>query len=78
MKEVTFGQYYPVSSFVHKMDARVKILLSIAYIVAVFLIKEFFFWGFAVATAFLSVFAIVVNCKCVIVKYHSCSRGPAA
>ena len=53
MKEVTFGQYYPVESFVHKMDARIKILLSIAYIVAVFLIKEFFFWGFAVAVGFI-------------------------
>ena len=30
MKDVSFGQYYPVKSFVHKMDARVKILLSIA------------------------------------------------
>ena len=36
MKDVTFGQYFPTNSFVHKMDARAKILLSIAYIVAVF------------------------------------------
>ena len=55
MKEVTFGQYYPVKSFVHQMDARIKILLSIAYIVAVFLIKEFCFLGFAVAGAFVLV-----------------------
>ena len=53
MKEVAFGQYYPVSSFIHKMDARVKILLSIAYIVAVFLVKEFYFWGFAVALGYI-------------------------
>lgn len=53
MREVTFGQYYPTTSFVHKMDARVKILLSIAYIVAVFLIKEFYFYGFAVAGGFV-------------------------
>ena len=36
MKDVTFGNYYPAASFVHKMDARVKILGVIAYIVAVF------------------------------------------
>ncbi|MBO5286238.1 MAG: energy-coupling factor transporter transmembrane protein EcfT [Clostridia bacterium] len=53
MREVTFGQYYPVSSFVHKMDARIKILLTIAYIVAVFLVKEFYFLGYAIATLFL-------------------------
>ena len=37
MREVAFGQYYPVKSFVHNMDARAKIVLSIAYIVAVFI-----------------------------------------
>lgn len=46
MKDVAFGQYYPVKSFVHNMDARIKILLSIAYIVAVFLVKQFHFLGF--------------------------------
>ena len=50
---VAFGQYYQTKSFVHSMDARVKILLSIAYIVAVFLIKEFYFYGFAVAGGFV-------------------------
>jgi energy-coupling factor transport system permease protein len=58
MREVTFGQYYPVSSFVHKMDARIKILLTIAYIVAVFLVKEFYFLGYAVGVAFLLIACI--------------------
>lgn len=56
MKDVAFGQYYPTQSFVHKMDARVKILLAIAYIVAVFLVKsepEFYFLGFAACFLFV-------------------------
>ena len=56
MKDVSFGQYYPARSFVHKMDARVKILLAIAYIVAVFLVKsepEFYFLGFAACFLFV-------------------------
>ena len=53
MKDVSFGQYYNTTSFVHKMDARVKILLSIAYIVAVFLVKEFHFYGFLAAFLFI-------------------------
>ena len=56
MKDVSFGQYYPTQSFVHKMDARVKILLSIAYIVAVFLVKsepQFHFLGFAACLLFV-------------------------
>ena len=62
MREVGFGQYYPSHSFVHKMDARVKILAIIAYIVAVFLVKQFYFLGFlacfvfvVVATAFAKI-----------------------
>lgn len=39
--DVTFGQYYNAKSFVHKTDPRIKILLLIAYIVAVFLAGNF-------------------------------------
>lgn len=57
MKDVTFGQYYPVKSFVHKMDARIKLLMTIAYIVAVFLVKEmngfYQFMGFALCLIFV-------------------------
>lgn len=41
LNDVAFGQYYPVDSFIHRMDARSKILLSIAYMVAIFLVKSF-------------------------------------
>ncbi len=51
MNDVTFGQYYPAKSFVHSMDPRAKIVLSIAYIVAIFLANNFF--GLAAVTLFL-------------------------
>ena len=35
--EMTLGQFFPGHSLLHRMDPRVKILLSIAYIVAIFL-----------------------------------------
>lgn len=41
LSDVTFGQYYPSESFVHKLDPRTKILLLIAYIVMVFVAKNF-------------------------------------
>jgi len=53
MKDVSFGQYYPAESFVHKMDPRVKILAAIAYIVAVFLVSPFHFLGFAACLFFV-------------------------
>ena len=37
LKDITLGQYYPGNSFVHKLDPRVKIVLLIAVIVAIFL-----------------------------------------
>ena len=47
MKDVTFGQYYPANSIVHNLNPAVKIFLTIAYIVAVFMVKQFYFLGFA-------------------------------
>lgn len=37
MKSITLGQYYSVDSPIHRLDPRVKIVLSILYIVIVFL-----------------------------------------
>ena len=37
LNDITLGQYYPGDSAVHRLDPRVKILLLIALIVAIFL-----------------------------------------
>ncbi len=39
LSNITMGQYYPVESPVHRLDPRTKLLLTIAYIVIVFLAK---------------------------------------
>ena len=44
LKDITIGQYYPSESAVHNLDPRLKILLTLVYIVAIFFIKNF--WGF--------------------------------
>lgn len=54
MREVSFGQYYPTQSFVHRCDPRAKILFLIGYIVAIFLAKNFYALG-ACAALFLVV-----------------------
>lgn len=36
IKDITIGQYFPVNSFVHRIDPRVKILLTCLYITMVF------------------------------------------
>ncbi len=58
MREVAFGQFLPNNSFVHKMDARFKILAVIAYIVAVFLVKSFHFLGFGACFLFVLIATI--------------------
>jgi len=40
LRDVTLGQYFPGRSVFHRADPRAKILLGIAYIVAVFLCRE--------------------------------------
>ncbi len=42
LKDITIGQYFPGDTFVHKLDPRVKILISIIFIVALFFIKDFY------------------------------------
>jgi len=54
MRDVSFGQYYPANSFVHKCDPRTKLLFLIAYIVAIFISQNFYALG-ACAAAFLLV-----------------------
>ena len=36
LKDITFGQYYPGDSVIHKMDPRMKLILIIVYIVMLF------------------------------------------
>lgn len=56
MSNVSFGQYYPANSFVHKCDPRQKILFLIIFIVAVSLSTTFYALG---ACALLLALAIV-------------------
>ena len=54
MKNITLGQYYPVDSWVHRLDPRVKILLTIAMIVAVFMVKSLVGYGLILGFVYLS------------------------
>ena len=51
LSNITMGQYYPVDSCVHRLDPRVKLILTIVFIVAVFMAKTFL--GYAVILGFV-------------------------
>ena len=40
MSGISFGQYYPASSLLHKLDPRIKIILTILYIVCSFICQN--------------------------------------
>ena len=41
IKDITIGQYIPGETFVHKLDPRTKILLSILFIISLFVVDKF-------------------------------------
>lgn len=59
LNDVTFGQYYPAQSFVHKLDPRVKLLFLIAYIVMLFVAKSFY--GLALCALILIIATIAAR-----------------
>ena len=40
MKGISFGQYYPANSLLHRLDPRSKVILAVLYIVCTFLCKN--------------------------------------
>ncbi len=52
IQNITLGQYFPGNSLVHKMDPRIKLLLSIGLIVIIFFIHTIY--GYVCLLAFLA------------------------
>lgn len=53
MKGITVGQYYPGKSLIHKMDPRIKIVLTMIFILLIFFCKNF--WALGLMCGFLLV-----------------------
>ena len=51
LRDITLGQYYPSDSKVHHLDPRLKIILTLAYIVSLFFIKDY--WGYVYCAVIL-------------------------
>lgn len=52
LRDITLGQYFPGNSWVHSLDARIKIITTIVYIVALFIVDNFY--GFIISAAALA------------------------
>ena len=59
LNDVTFGQYYPANSFVHRLDPRFKLLALIAFIVMLFVANNFY----ALAACAVLLFAAIAAAR---------------
>lgn len=57
MRDISFGQYYPVKSFIHSLDARIKILVTFLFMISVFFIVSYtmFVFMFLAVTVVIAV-----------------------
>lgn len=51
IRDITIGQYYPTNSVIHRLDPRVKIVCTLAYLISLFLFKSVLVY--AISTLFL-------------------------
>lgn len=59
LKDITIGQYLPGESFIHKLDPRTKIIISLMFVVSLFIVNKFV--GYIIVVSFLA--AIIINAK---------------
>ena len=55
LKDVTLGQYFPGHSIVHRLDPRTKLILVVAYIVALFTASFVVSYGIMIAVLFTAI-----------------------
>ena len=51
IRDITIGQYYPAESPIHRLDARVKIVVTFLFIISLFVVNTFI--GYVCVTAIL-------------------------
>lgn len=71
MSDMTLGQYFPAESVIHRLDARIKIVLAIAFMVLAFLVNTLQGYGMVLGLLVVTIFAI----PC---AYPICLKGPKA
>ena len=55
IRDITIGQYYASDSVIHRLDPRVKIMVTLVYIISLFLFDDFMGYAVAVGFFFLAV-----------------------
>ncbi len=68
LKDITLGQFFPGKSLIHRLDPRAKLLILLAYFVALFLAKSYISYGLMVL--FLAAATMIAR-----IPFKSMTRG---
>jgi energy-coupling factor transport system permease protein len=63
LRDITIGQYYPAESIIHRLDARVKLVITFFYILSLFFVNTFVGYLFVIIVLGLAVKASKVPLK---------------
>lgn len=55
LKDITIGQHYPTGSAIHKMDPRIKIIITFLYIISLFVVNNFVGYIYVVVFLFSAI-----------------------
>lgn len=66
LKDMTLGQYFPGNSSLHKIDPRMKIIVSIIFIAAVFLAKNIYSFALLLSFTFFMIAISSIKAKVVL------------
>jgi energy-coupling factor transport system permease protein len=66
LKDITLGQYFPGNSPLHRLDAMMKIILSIIYLMIVFVVQNFYGYTLLALFTLLIIFISTVPLKFVL------------
>ena len=55
LKDITLGQFFPGKTVVHRLDPRTKLLMTVLYIVALFVAGSWVSYGLVLAFLVMSV-----------------------
>lgn len=63
IRDITIGQYYPAKSYIHKLDPRTKIVITLLFIISLFINQSWITYGiaFLVLVAIIKVTTIPVK-----------------
>ena len=66
IKNITLGQYFPGDSVMHRMDPRMKFLLTLALIVLIFCVRTVYGYAAVVAVLLLAILLSRISVKYVL------------